>query len=313
MRIVEASPDWIREAGRLLRFGKLVVLPTETVYGLAADATRPDAVAKVYSAKGRPAENPMIVHVAELEDARNLASEWPDAAEALARRFWPGPLTLVVRSSGRIPAIVAGGLQTVALRIPEHPVAREAIREAGVPLAMPSANRFMELSPTRVGHLHPEVLAAVDLVLDAGSCQVGVESTVVDVSDAPPRILRPGGVNRAEIEAALKEPLGSKPGQGRLSPGMYSRHYAPRAKVVLTERVPSGEAGLTFGEAGPAQIRMPRDPSAYAARLYDSLHRLDERNPNRILIEAPPDDPAWETVWDRIRKAAGETQPDGPT
>lgn len=303
-KIVQASDATLKLAGTILRSGGLVVVPTETVYGIAANALDADAVAKIFAAKGRPADNPLIVHIAAIDDVGPLTKHWNATAALLADRFWPGPLTLVVDKSDAVPSVVSGGLETVAIRMPEHPIALEVIKSAGVPLAMPSANRFMELSPTRVEHLDAEVLEKVDLVIDGGPCRVGVESTVIDVVDDPLRILRPGGVTRAEIEAALKRPLSSTPPNARRSPGMYARHYAPRAKLVLVDLLEPGMPGLTFDEAGPGQIRMPLEPRAYAASLYHALHQLDRENPEVIFVEIPPMDADWEAVHDRLRKAS---------
>lgn len=308
MKVLAPTNENLARAAETLRSGGVVVIPTETVYGLACDATNVEAVRRVFEIKGRPSSNPLIVHVSGEAQATTAAREWPEAASALVRAFWPGPLTLVVPRSENIPPEVAAGLDTVALRMPSHPVARAIIGLAGFPIAAPSANRFMQLSPTRVEHIDPELAAQADLVVDGGPCEVGIESTVVDLSSDPPELLRPGGVQREEIEGVLGLRL-SMPDDGgpKRSPGMHRRHYAPRAKLILVERLESGQAGLAFGTpSGPDQVQMPTEPRTYAAKLFEALHRLDAAGPAIIYVEAPPEDPAWEAVWDRLYRASAE-------
>lgn len=292
-------------ADALLR-GELVCMPTETVYGIAADATNPDAVRQIFAAKDRPADNPLIVHISDFVQLEDVVGEWTDAADVLANRFWPGPLTLVLKKSDMIPLEVTGGLETVAVRMPDHPVALELIEMAGIPLAAPSANRFMHLSPTRAEHVDPQIAKRVAMVLDGGPCRIGLESTVVDVTVNPPRILRPGGISRGQIQAALGGPLGQlPPSDVRRSPGMYLRHYAPKAPLAFVDALEPDSVGLCFGTPrNDRQIRMPDDPNAYAAGLYAALHRLDAGKPAVIYVESPPDEPEWEAVHDRLRKAA---------
>lgn len=305
MRIVLPDSKGIDMAAQAILEGELVIVPTETVYGLAADALNPGAIKKVYEAKGRPAENPLILHVADVEGARDLCAEWTVDCDALAGRFWPGPLTLVVPKREIVPSEATGGLDTVAIRIPSHSAALDLLRTCKCPLAMPSANRFMQISPTRVEHISPEVARRVAVAIDGGPCRIGVESTVLDMSSGEPKILRPGGVSRAEIEAALRRRLHDKPHAGpRRSPGMYARHYAPKARLALVDRLLPGQPGLTFGAATDGQVRMPREPAAYAATLYDALHRIDNRGVECIYVEYPPDLPEWETVLDRLWKAS---------
>jgi L-threonylcarbamoyladenylate synthase len=303
----------VERAAELIRAGKLVAFPTETVYGLGANALDAAAVARIFEAKGRPRNIPLIVHVDSVEMARGLAASWPDAAETLARRYWPGPLTLVVgkrlESQDRrqktivcptIPDIVTAGLPTVALRMPAHPLALDLIRAAGVPIAAPSANRFTELSPTAAAHV-PEALA--DYVLDGGPSQVGIESTVLSLVGAP-TLLRPGVIPLPEIEALIGPVrMAADPAQGpHESPGMHARHYRPAAPLYLLgpgEAPPTGDgAWLRIGR------EMPADPRGYAAALYEMLHRLDERRPAWIAVERPPDTPEWAGVLDRLRRAA---------
>lgn len=299
--ILSATESSIQTAAEYIREGDLVVMPTETVYGLAADATNEATVAKIFAAKHRPAENPLIVHVATFDQARSLTGEWPDYARDLIARFWPGPLTLVLPKSERVPLITTGGLDTVAIRMPSHPVALRLIRAAGVPLAAPSANRFTELSPTDVRHLHPEILDAAGCALDGGPCEVGIESTIVDATGSLPVILRLGVISATDIRETAGG-LGDRAATSVRSPGQYPRHYAPRAPIRLVDRVT--EYGLTFHSSdAPGKIRMPQDPLAYASRLYAAFHELDELRPAEIQIEPVPETADWDAVRDRITRA----------
>ncbi len=307
MSILPPTQESIEQAGRILRAGGVVVIPTETVYGLACDALNPDAVKRVFEIKGRPSENPLIIHLSDATQLSDVATDIPPLALKLAERFWPGPLTMVLNRHRDVPSVTTGGLETVAVRVPQHYVARDVIRAAGRPIAAPSANVFMGLSLTAAEDLDPEILVDVDLVLDGGRCEIGLESTVIDLTDEVPRILRPGAVSRADVQNIIGTPLGHiPPGHLRKSPGLYRRHYAPKNHVVLvTERIPPDACGLTFSETqGPRQIKMPKDPRAYGAVLYSALARLDSQSPNQILIEEPPVEPEWEAVWDRLKKAS---------
>jgi L-threonylcarbamoyladenylate synthase len=304
----------MEHAAALIRAGKLVAFPTETVYGLGANALDEDAVARIFDAKGRPRTSPLIVHVDSIEMARALAARWPDSAEILARRYWPGPLTLVVPKHvvgqtgnlGRvdnppiaIPDIVTAGLPTVGLRMPAHPLALELIRAAGVPIAAPSANRFTELSPTAAAHV-PEELA--DYLLDGGPARIGIESTVLSLVEEP-TLLRAGVIPLPDIEALIGPvKIAAPPGAGpHASPGMHRRHYRPRTPLLL----------LAPGECPPqgngVWLRpgreMPADAAAFAAALYDTLHRLDAQNLDWIAVVRPPDTPEWAGVLDRLRRA----------
>jgi len=295
----------VQHAAELIRAGKLVAFPTETVYGLGANALDPAAVERIFTAKGRPRTSPLIVHVDSMEMARGLAAAWPPAAETLARRYWPGPLTLVVPKRPEIPDIVTAGLPTVGLRMPAHPLALELIRAAGVPIAGPSANRFTELSPTAAGHV-PELLA--DYVLDGGPARVGIESTVLSLV-ASPLLLRPGVIPLPEIEALIGSvETAAAPGPERTpgphaSPGMHPRHYRPATPLYLLdpgEHPPPGHgAWLRMGH------EMPANPLEYAAVLYETLHRLDAQRLDWIAVERPPETPEWAGVLDRLRRAAG--------
>ena len=300
----------IARAAELIRAGKLVGFPTETVYGLGANALDAEAVARIFEAKRRPHTSPLIVHVDSVEMARALAAEWPDAAEKLARRYWPGPLTLVVpkrrsllkagqEACPTIPDIVTAGLPTVGLRMPAHPLALELIRAAGVPIAAPSANRFTELSPTAAAHI-PRELA--DYVLDGGPARVGIESVVLSLVGAP-TLLRPGAIPLPEIEALIGPVRqGADPLEGpHASPGMHPRHYSPATPLYVLaagEKPPEGHgAWLRIGR------EMPADPRDYAAALYETLHRLDTQGLPWIAVERPPDAPEWAGVLDRLLRA----------
>jgi len=290
----------LEQAAALIRAGKLVAFPTETVYGLGANALDSAAVARIFEAKGRPRTSPLIVHVDSVEMARGLAAEWPAAAETLARRYWPGPLTLVVPKCSSIPDVVTAGLPTVGLRMPAHPLALELIRMARLPIAAPSANRFTELSPTLAGHV-PEGLA--DYVVDGGPARVGIESTVLSLAGAP-TLLRPGVIALTEIEALIGPVLkvGELTEGAHASPGMHRRHYRPVTPLYLVER--GGRPPVECGAWLRLGQEMPGDPAAYAAVLYETLHRLDSQDVGGIAVERPPDTPEWAGVLDRLRRAA---------
>jgi L-threonylcarbamoyladenylate synthase len=289
----------VERAAALIREGKLVAFPTETVYGLGANALDAAAVERIFEAKRRPRTSPLIVHVDSPEMARSLASKWPDAAETLARRYWPGPLTLVLPKQPHVPDIVTAGLPTVGLRMPAHPIALELIRAAGVPIAAPSANRFTELSPTAAGHV-PDELA--DAVLDGGPARVGIESTVLSLA-GPPTLLRPGVIPLPDLEALIGpvHVIGAVEG-AHPSPGMHERHYRPTTPLYLMspgDRLPAGRGALLR-----LGIEMPADPREFAAALYATLHRLDTEQYDWIAVERPPDRPDWAGVLDRLRRAA---------
>ncbi|MBY0228730.1 MAG: threonylcarbamoyl-AMP synthase [Gemmataceae bacterium] len=296
----------IQQAAELLRAGKVVAFPTETVYGLGANALDADAVARIFASKGRPPSNPLIVHVADIEQARGLA-EWNDSAQSLAERFWPGPLTLVLPKRA-VPDIVTAGGPTVALRMPAHPVALALLRAAGVPLAAPSANLSGGISATRAEHVLAGLDGKIDAVLDGGAAPGGIESTVVGL--APPRLLRPGLLSVADIEAVIGPLLrGAGEGTHLPSPGLLERHYAPRTPFVVVEdaasHVKPGEGLLTHLEHGSRIVeRLPADPAGYAAGLYDALHRLDAMGLARLWAEALPEGEEWLALRDRLRRAS---------
>jgi L-threonylcarbamoyladenylate synthase len=304
-RVVSGNdPVAIAEAVAILRRGGVVAIPTETVYGLAAHALDSDAVARIYAAKGRPSNNPLIVHVATVEQARALSSAWPADADALATAFWPGPLSIVVPRAASVPDIVTAGGPTVAIRIPSHPVAL-AILASGLPLAAPSANRSNAVSPTMAKHVELDV----DLIVDGGPTTAGIESTVVHLD--PPRLLRPGIITPAEIEAVIG-PL-ARSGKDAIlpSPGMMARHYAPRATLEVREddaaRVRELRAAgvrVAWIAFDGGDVTMPRDARAYASRLYATLHDLDAAGVEHIVVAALPASDDWLGVRDRLARAS---------
>jgi L-threonylcarbamoyladenylate synthase len=295
----------VSEAAAKIRAGGVVAFPTETVYGLGVNALDAAAVAKVFEIKGRPWTSPLIVHVASIEMAREIVAEWPPAAEEMARRWWPGPLTMVLKKKAVVPDIVTAGLPTVGVRIPAHPVALELIKEAGLPLAAPSANRFSELSPTTAEHVRRGLGDAVDVV-DGGSCTVGIESTVVALEGDKLTLLRPGMICLGELEQAAAQAGAAHP-----SPGMQERHYSPHTPLMIVagrEGLPGRKGAYVWHSSSSITarcVKMPCDPAAYGARLYRVLHELDEEGWPWIAVEAPPETPEWAAIRDRLRRAAG--------
>lgn len=335
-RIAADKPDAavIAEAAAVLRRGGLVAFPTETVYGLGANALDAAAVQSIFAAKGRPANNPIIVHVADAAAARKLAANWPERASLLAERFWPGPLTLVLSKRAEVPDIVTAGSPTVGLRVPAHPVALALLRAAEIPIAAPSANRSMRISPTTADHVLRGLDGRIDFLLNAGPTSGGLESTVLDLTTDPPQLLRPGLVSVEQLEAvvgpiAAGEHAVSKSSTESLrSPGLLERHYAPRAKVVCLSAENRGvaqellqsnqrlgwlrlagtnpELQLSTGSNRPIIIDMPADAAAYSARLYAALHELDDAGVDQIVVDLPPSGDAWLAVHDRLRRAASD-------
>ncbi len=302
----------LKDAAARIRAGELAAFPTETVYGLGANALDAAAVAKIYALKGRPATSPLIVHVSSVAMAETLVTEWPPEAEALAQAFWPGPLTLVLPKQPTVPDIVTAGLPTVGVRMPDHALALALIREAGVPIAAPSANRFTGLSPTTAGHV-AEIFGDAIPILDGGPCRVGIESTVVSIAEGRISVLRPGHVPTsaiAEVTGRTPEDIEAAPapsaGASHAAPGMHERHYSPRTPLVLTSNPdPRGIYLFHTRSADAARVvRMPADPDAYAARLYSALHELDREGFPVISVEPPPDAREWAAVLDRLRRAA---------
>jgi L-threonylcarbamoyladenylate synthase len=307
-----AGAAGIAEAARILRHGGLVAIPTETVYGLAADATSDAAVARVYAAKARPKFNPLIAHVTCLEAALGQGLFSADALR-LAEAFWPGPLTLVVplAPGATVCAAARAGLQSIALRVPSHPVALGVISAAGRPLAAPSANRSGRVSPVTAAHVARDFAGEIDLILDGGRCAVGVESTVVACLEEPPRMLRPGGIARQDIEAVLGHALGESLGSGPVrSPGMSQSHYAPRAKLRLAAAtLDNGEPGLDFGgifgeDKNVLDLSPGRDLVEAAANLFFFLRELDAPGPACIAVAPIPCEGLGEAINDRLARAA---------
>ena len=310
-RVVRPDAAGLARAVDLLRRESVVAFPTETVYGLGAHAISAAAVEQVYRLKNRPSWNPLIVHVPTVAAARTLAADWPPIADELAARFWPGPLTLVVRRAPQLGDVGRTLAGTIAIRIPAHEVALRLLEASGLPLAAPSANRSESLSPTTAQHVI-QSLPDVPLVLDGGPCAWGIESTVLDVTSSPPRLLRPGALGLRVLRDAVgpvalpSADVGD--GAARSSPGMSRRHYAPRAAVVLgrTDRALPGPVGtLTYeGSDGPYREVLSPDPREYAADLYAALHRLDDAGVATIVVQEPPDTEDWLAIRDRLRRAA---------
>jgi L-threonylcarbamoyladenylate synthase len=319
----------VKRATELLRAGNVVALPTETVYGLAANALDEKAVAKIFQIKGRPANNPIIVHVASADMAGHCVAAWPDAAEKLARAFWPGPLTLVLPRAKEISGLITAGGTTVGVRWPGHPFIQAVIRECGFPLAAPSANLSSQVSPTNAGHVRQQLGDKISLIVDGGQSQVGIESTVLDLTASPPRVLRPGMIHIESLTAVCGEvqspqsPVPSLDSPLR-SPGMLEKHYSPKAKLVVLNwhddedlrsqlstlnpqlltchiiahtKIPAG-----FGAANVSVI--PHDAEAFARAIYAELYRCDAAGAELIVVEAPPASPEWTGIADRLRRAA---------
>jgi len=308
--------DEVRRAAEILRAGGLVAFPTETVYGLGADASSAAAVARLYAVKGRPSDHPVIVHFSEAKGAFEWTREVPDTARTLAAKFWPGPLTLVLKRSARAADFVTGGEDTIGIRVPSHPVAHALLETFGGGVAAPSANRFGRVSPTTAAHVRADLGADVDLVLEGGASEVGIESTIVDLSRGAPVLLRPGHITQEALEATLGVPVAQRGKNAPKHPGGLERHYAPQTPVRLVPshaldaeiaKLGAGAAVLAFSrpdERVDYWLRMPRDAEGYAKRLYGALRELDEARCDAILIESPPAEPAWDAVLDRLRRAA---------
>ena len=320
----------VRRAAELLRAGEVVALPTETVYGLAANALDPQAVAKIYELKGRPAHNPIIVHVDGLDMARACVRAWPEAAERLAGAFWPGPLTIVLPRAATMPDVVTAGGDTVGVRWPQHPFMRAVIRACGFPLAAPSANLSNQLSPTNAEHVAQQLSARLRLIVDGGQSNVGIESTVVDVTANPPRVLRPGMIHAESLAAAAGNGewelgTGEAASSNTLrSPGMLAKHYSPKARLLVLAWRTEAELKARLAELGVAPggawvlahthiplgggfgsvSVIPHDAEAYARALYAELHLADAAGAGCIVVEAPPQAPEWQGIADRLRRAA---------
>ena len=295
----------IRAAAELIRAGELVAFPTETVYGLGANALDPQAIEKIYAAKGRPASSPLIVHVGSIEMARGLVREWPERAENLVRKFWPGPLTLVLSKQPHVPDRATAGLDTVGIRMPAHPVAQALILEAGVPIAAPSANRFMQVSPTTAQHVRDALGGRVGMVLDGGPSKVGIESTVLSLAGGDSVLLRPGMITKSQIEAVIGpvKTLAFMAEGPHASPGLHARHYSPKTPLVLVRHGELPKVGRGVF------LEMPRGPREYAAVLYDKLHQADSEGWDWIAMEQPPGGEEWAAIRDRLGRASARSTP----
>lgn len=316
-----AVADDIAHAVAVLHAGGLVAFPTETVYGLGADASNAGAVKKVFAAKGRPHDHPLIVHIASAAQVSMWARAIPPAAEKLAQQFWPGPLTLILKRSAAASDLVTGGQDTVALRVPAHPMAQALLKAFGGGMVGPSANRFGRVSATSATHVREEFSGTLDCVLDGGACEVGIESTIVDVSGAKPALLRPGCITVAQIEAVLGEPLAAPDATSPRAPGTLAKHYAPRTPVMLVDGDLIDELARSFVRQGkrvavlahharqPLLEKLvwtaaPEAPAAYAHDLYASLRALDIAGCDVMLVEEPPLSQEWAAVRDRLGRAA---------
>ena len=315
----------VSRASTLLRAGHVVALPTETVYGLAANAWDAAAVSRIFEIKGRPAHNPIIVHVADLALARRCCCKWPPLAARLAEAFWPGPLTLVLPRSTEIPDVVTAGGDTVGIRWPSHPFIQAVIRECGFPLAAPSANLSNRVSPTNPRHVFQQLGHKIPLIVDGGQCQVGIESTVLDLSTEVACVLRPGMIHRAALLAVAGDLAAAGAGEQHLkSPGLLPKHYAPRARLVLLTwsdegdlRAQAARFGVPFSQThlivhthipsardfGSVNV-VPHDPEAYARAIYAQLHECDDAGAQLILVESPPQTDEWRALTDRLNRAA---------
>jgi L-threonylcarbamoyladenylate synthase len=320
----------VRQAAELLRAGELVALPTETVYGLAANALDAKAVLKIFKIKGRPANNPIIVHIASVEMAKCCVINWPASADKLAKAFWPGPLTLVLPRAKEIPDVVTAGGTTVGVRWPSHPFIQAVIRECGFPLAVPSANLSGCVSPTNAGHVHKQLGGKISLIVDGGQSHIGIESTVLDLTVSPPQILRPGMIHEESLLATVcgevqspKSKVQSVDSAPR-SPGLLAKHYSPKAKLIVLNWRDDADLRfqlLTFNfqpstsfiiahthipsAEGFARVNViPHEAEAFARVIYAELHHCDEAGAELIIIEAPPALPEWSGIADRLRRAA---------
>ncbi|HVU28128.1 MAG TPA: L-threonylcarbamoyladenylate synthase [Verrucomicrobiae bacterium] len=316
----------VKRAAELLRAGEVVALPTETVYGLAANAFDENAVAQIFEIKGRPANNPIIVHAAGIEMAERCVSHFPPVAEKLAKAFWPGPLTLVLPRAEKIPPIVTANGETVGVRWPSHPFIQAVIRECDFPLAAPSANLSNRISPTNAGHVSRQLGKKIKLIVDGGQSQVGIESTVLDLTQTPPQILRPGMIHAKSLAAVCGEIQtgGNRAGETLRSPGLLRKHYSPKAKLLLLNwrneedlraqisdwrfkpqhahiiahtKIPSDQSFVSVSV-------IPHDAEAFARALYAELHRCDEAGAEWIVVETPPESPEWSGIADRLRRAS---------
>ena len=321
MEVLTANASGIAQAVDLLQQGELVAFPTETVYGLGADACNPDAISRIFDVKGRPADHPLIVHLPDSEAMNNWAYDIPKAAWILAEKFWPGPIALVLKKHADVSGLITGGQDTIGLRVPAHPVAQKLLQIFGGALAAPSANRFGRISPTTAKHVIEEFADQPDVaaVIDGGPCAVGVESTIIDLSGDQLRLLRPGMISTNELEQVLGESIHlPEPGQGPRASGRLPSHYAPNTPLKLlpieaiVEQLHRNDArlGVLTIDQRPTQSSMQHwqimsaDPTDYAHQLYAELRRLDQLGLEQILVEQPPQTADWAAINDRLQRAA---------
>ena len=314
--------DALGQAVELLGQGLPVALPTETVYGLAANALSSEAVARIFEAKGRPANNPLIVHVDSAAMARDCVYAWPSAADQLASAFWPGPLSIVLPKADSIPDIVTAGGVTVAVRCPAHPVMRDVLARCSFPLAAPSANLSNRVSPTRARHVAEQLYGQIPLILDGGACDVGIESTVIDLTGEVATILRPGMIGLGQVRELLGDTqvaTGPQTGAALKSPGQLPQHYSPKARVVLAGELWEATLGQANADAHVISLEppaanwdpekwheMPSSPDGYARNLYETLHRCDQAGAELILVQPLPTGAEWDAIRDRLTRAANE-------
>ncbi len=314
------SEKTLEHAKELLLKGELVAFPTETVYGLGGRADKTEVIQKIYQAKGRPRNNPLILHFVSAEEAKKWVKHWPENAQKLSEIFWPGPLTLVLPASDKIPLEARAGLPTVAIRVPAHPLALALLQAVQVPLAAPSANPSGALSPTRAEHVAKNLKDKVSLILDGGATDLGIESTVLDLTTLPPRILRPGKISKLEIEkwiGPIEEGLEIKSNENLPSPGLLEKHYSPQAQVIFFEKenLPSQIKAFQTQSKKVAfllrqlplisdfkSLKIGETPEGYAKELYAKLHALDDENFEIIAIEAPPETEEWKAIWNRLER-----------
>jgi L-threonylcarbamoyladenylate synthase len=322
--------DSIDDAAAALRAGELVAFPTETVYGLGADASNDTALKKIYAVKGRPRNHPLIVHVAGVVDVERWAVRISKDARELAERFWPGPLTLVLKRAEHVSDLVTGSQDTIALRVPSHPIAHSLLEAFGGGVAAPSANRYGHVSATCAEHVRSEFGEAVKIVLDGGASQVGIESTIVDVSGSEPALLRPGHITAEALEQVLGRALAPTSAASPRAPGTLARHYAPQTPLMLLEADLVLELAASMTRQGQpvavlarsahrpvlnglTWIAAPMEPAPYAHDLYSNLRSLDQAGCSAILVEQVPLEPAWAAIYDRLmRAAAGSSETDAP-
>ncbi len=320
MAIFNVTSETINQAANCLKKGGLVAFPTETVYGLGADARNAEAVKRIFAAKKRPENHPLIVHLANIEQLSDWAKDIPDAAFKLAQHFCPAPLALILKKRPEVDYAVTGGQDTIALRVPNHPVALELLRKFGDGIAAPSANRFCRISPTRAQHVADELGDDVEMILDGGACQIGVESTIIDLSGSVPMLLRFGQITRRELEAVLQTQIlipDAIVQSNVRTAGMMEVHYAPTTKAVRCENAVLNEfiktesqkigvlaCGSKISATKNCKIfTLPSDPVAYAQGLYATLRELDGLKMDLILVEQPPQNEAWQAINDRLSKA----------